>query len=334
MFPVYTKVLHVTTCTFTDVIYKQLMLALFLYSYISDKGASFKETDSQLIYTYPEVESVANIDIVVGFKAGDSCSGDIIRVDSKDTDQFFQLSLESTIKKLRFSYKVASAGYFDIDPPKGLSFCEGRHTFALTRRGIKLNYTIDEVKKPKTENLKLNVPFSKMHTITIGKRGSKGFKGCITGVKVTRSSVGGSPTTVEPIKAFFYDGVTVDYSATGLSPSSKDKCGNEPPVPAIPTPRPVGPPVSPTSKTSGTPGAGQRAASDDKTAIIVVVVLILVLLLVALAIVIYWYWARHKGEYHTHEDDEELKGIDPYIDPSAPRKPHAEEPEKKKEWYI
>ena len=57
-------------------------------------------------------------------------------------------------------------------------------------------------------------------------------------------------------------------------------------------------------------------------------------MLVVLAIAIYWYWARHKGEYHTHEDDEELKSVDPYIDPSAPRKPQAEEPEKKKEWYI
>ena len=65
-----------------------------------------------------------------------------------------------------------------------------------------------------------------------------------------------------------------------------------------------------------------------------IVVLILVLLLVVLLIVIYWYWARHKGEYHTHEDDEELKSTDPYIDMTTTRKPMEEDVEKKKEWFI
>ena len=103
----------------------------------------------------------------------------------------------------------------------------------------------------------------------------------------------------------------------------------------IPTPRPVGvPDGSDDTNTQADPTAGQRAVDDNKTAIIVVVVLILVLLLVVLLIAIYWYWARHKGEYHTHEDDDGLKGTDPYIDMTAPRKPLAEDTEKKKEWYI
>ena len=172
-----------------------------------------------------------------------------------------------------------------------------------------------------------------METITIGKQGDKGFKGCITGVKITRASFGGKPEVVEPIKDYFYDGITKGYSASDVSPADKEKCGIEPTVPPEPTPRIMGPR---TGFTTSSPKVGLLAKQeeDDKTAIIVIVVLILVLLLVVLAIAIYWYWARHKGEYHTHEDDEELKSVDPYIDPSAPRKPQAEEPEKKKEWYI
>lgn len=275
-----------------------------------------------------------NVDIVVGFKVGKDkpCAGDIVRIDSRDTDQYFLLTLNSESKKLRFYFKGNQGeGFDEFDPPQG-TFCEGRHTFAVTRRGKKLNYTIDEVKKPKIENPRIDGPFSKMETITVGKQGDKGFKGCITGVKITRGSLI-KPEIVEPIKAYFYDGITEGYSATDVSPADKEKCGIEPKVPPKPTPRIMGPLKDLTTSSPKT-GVEVKQEEDNRTAIIVVVVLILVLLLVVLAIVIYWYWARHKGEYHTHEDDEELKSVDPYIDRSAPKKPQAEEPEKKKEWYI
>lgn len=57
-----------------------------------------------------------------------------------------------------------------------------------------------------------------------------------------------------------------------------------------------------------------KVEDDNKIVIIVIVVFILVFFLVVLVIVIYWYWVCYKGEYYIYEDDEELKGIDLYID--------------------
>lgn len=300
-----------------------------------DKGASFVNQDSELIYTFPTKMDVSSFDIVVGFKVGqdESCRGDIIRLENEDNSENFRLSLING-KELQFDFeRPGGAGSFTIDPPPTQDFCDGIHTFALSRRFKEVNYTVDGHKRPKDENQRLDGLFVGMNKITIGKQGDGGFKGCITGVKVTRQGIPSKSETVEPIKAWLYDDKTDGFTVTGISRNDKEKCAPEPPVPEIPTPRPVGggPSVS-TSRSTTDPKL--KAEDDNKTAIIVIVVLILVLLLVVLVIVIYWYWARHKGEYHTHEDDEELKGTDPYIDLTAPRKPQGEETEKKKEWYI
>ena len=298
----------------------------------SENGASFKEPDSQLVYEYPSASDVFRFDIVVGFKLeeGKPCSGDIIRLDSSDNSQFYRLSL--TNRKLQFDFKGPKGeGSITIDPPSVGEFCRDVHTFALSRRYKVVNYTIDGVKKPKEEIERLDGLFTSMKKVTIGKEGDRGFKGCITGVKVTREAVGQKPETVEPIKEYLYDDKTDRVTSKDIS---KETCGPEPKVPATPTPRAVGRGTDFTTSQGSTTNPKLQAEDDDKTAIIVVVVLILVLLLVVLILVIYWYWARHKGEYHTHEDDEELKATDPYIEPAAPRKLKGEEPEKKKEWYI
>lgn len=262
------------------------------------------------------------------------CSGEIVRLDSKDTGQHFSISLNT---KLKFSYEgPGGLGSFEIDPRRGQDFCKGRHEFALSRRGKKVNYTVDGVKddKYKYQNDRLNGLFSKVHQIRVGKKGVSGFKGCITGLKITLGKFNSKPITVDPIKAYFYDGKTDGITVEGLSKDSKAKCGPEPKVPPTPTPRAVGqrPDISTTAPTTKDPEV--QAGDDNRIAIIVIVVLILVLIFVVLAIVIYWYWGRHKGEYHTHEDDDDVKGTDPYIDLTAPRKPYVEETEKKKEWYI
>lgn len=306
----------------------------------SDYGASFQDKDSQLTYTFPNPENFPGVNIVVGFKVKDkdSCGGDLVEITSETTDESFLLRLEPGSKKLKFSYKsLGGDGSFEIDPPFS-DFCDQtRHTFALSRRNEKISYTVDGQSKPTFNEDRLTKPFPKMHKVIIGRKGDTGFKGCITGVKVTPIAFETPlPTTVQPIKDFLYDGVTKDMESSGLSGSSKEKCGPEPDVPKdIPTPRAVGiPDGSDNTATRADPTSGQRADSDNTTAIIIVVVLILVLLLVVLLVAIYWYWARHKGEYHTHEDDDELKSADPYIDMTAPRKPIAEDTEKKKEWYI
>lgn len=312
------------------------MLSLILFS---DYGASFEEKDSQLTYTFPDPVSVPGVDIVFGFKVDskDNCGGDIVEITSQTTDENFLLRLDPATKKLKFSFKsFGGDGSFLIDPPGG-DFCdENRHTFALSRRNEKVNYTVDGVRKPVKNEDRLKNPFPTMEKIIVGRKGDAGFKGCITGVKVKRFEFGKTYSTAQPIKEFVYDGDTKGFETSGITRGSKTKCGTEPDTPEIPTPRSVGAPNG-SDKTDppADPTAGKRAQDDTNTAIIVVVVLILVLLLVVLLIVIYWYWARHKGEYHTHEDDDALESTDPYIDMTAPRKPLAEEEsEKKKEWYI
>ena len=301
-----------------------------------DYGASFQEKDSQLTYTFPTPDNFPGVDIVVGFKVKDkdSCGGDILEITSQNTGDRFLLSLDPVTKKLKFSYKSFNGdGSFLIDPSVG-NFCdESRHTFALSRRNKKVNYTVDGESKPAFDVDRLGKPFPKMHKIIVGRKGDTGLKACMTGVKVTPRDFGRVYPTVEPIKDYLYDGKDKDLEGSGLS---KEKCGPEPEVPKdIPTPRPVGiPDGSDNTGTGPDPTSGQRADADTRTAIIIVVVLILVLLLIVLLIAIYWYWARHKGEYHTHEDDDALKSTDPYIDMTAPRKPAAEDTEKKKEWYI
>ena len=203
----------------------------------SENGASFNDPDSQLVYEYPSASDVFRFDIVVGFKLGEGkpCSGDIIRLDNSDNSQFYRLSL--TNRKLQFDFRgPRGTGSITIDPPSVGDFCRDVHTFALSRRFKVVNYTIDGVKKPKEEIERLDGLFTSMKKVTIGKEGDGGFKGCITGVKVTREAVGRKPETVEPIKEYLYDGNKTD----GVKNVSRATCGPEPKVPGIPTPRPVG----------------------------------------------------------------------------------------------
>ena len=217
---------------------------------LSDYGASFSEKDSQLTYTLPTPVSVPGVDIVVGFKVDGSCGGDILEITSQNTDEYFALRLDPTTKKLKFSYKsFGGDGSKLIGPPED-DFCDGkRHTFALTRRNDKLNYTVDGQSQAAYTDNKLSKPFPKMEKIIIGRSGDAGFKGCITGVKVTPFGFDKVYSTAEPIKDFVYDGDTKGFEAFGITRSSNEKCGPEPDTPVIPTPRSIGPPVIPTSRT-------------------------------------------------------------------------------------
>ena len=191
-----------------------------------------------MVYEYPCASDVFRFDIVVGFKLGEGkpCSGDIIRLDSSDKSQFYLLSLTSC-RKLQFDFKgPRGEGSITIDPPSVGDFCRDVHTFALSRRYKVVNYTIDGVKKPKEEIGRLDGLFTSMKKVTIGKEGDGGFKGCITGVKVTREAVGEKPERVEPIKEYLYD----DNRTDGVKDVSRATCGPEPKVPEISTPRPVG----------------------------------------------------------------------------------------------
>ena len=237
---------------------------------------SFIKPDSQLIYEYPSTLDVFRFDIVVGFKLGGGkpCSGDIIRLDSSDNSQFYSLSL--TNRKLKFDFRsLTGLGSITIDPPPLGDFCRGVHTFALSRRYKVVNYTVDGIKRPKEEIERLDGLFTSMKKVTIGKEGDGGFKGCITGVKVTREAVGRKPETVEPIKEYLYDGKKTDH---GVKDISRAKCGPEPKVPEIPTPRPVGQGTDFTtpqgSTTSPNNKTSLRSSSSSQSSVIVIIYVI------------------------------------------------------------
>ena len=97
-----------------------------------------------------------------------------------------------------------------------------------------------------------------MKKVTIGKEGDGRFKGCITGVKVTREAVRQKPETVEPIEEYLYDGNRTD----GVKDVSRATCGPEPKVSEISTPRPVG------QETDVSIPQGSTAYSKTKTATI------------------------------------------------------------------
>ena len=73
--------------------YKQCLFLLLCLDY----GASFAEQESEITYTYPTPENVPGVDIVLGFKANskDKCGGDLLKITSKGTQDFFLFSMQT-----------------------------------------------------------------------------------------------------------------------------------------------------------------------------------------------------------------------------------------------
>lgn len=291
-----------------------------------------------MTYTFPRIESAPGITITVGFKT-EKCQGEIVKVTSK-SDQFFILVLEGNKLVLKFK---SSLGDGSIELVGQGSFCDNeRHTVAISRMNRRVRYKVDSGDWKSEERARLENPFADMYKIIVGSSGNKGFRGCITGAKVGKRMFEEKRDTIQPIEAYLYydeegtkDEVKAqkkDIEVSGITGNSKEKCGPEPQdIPPIPTPRVPGPGTQEPVKATTDPDDDDDDEGSN-TAIIVIVVLILILVIVAVLVAIYWYWSRHKGVYHTHEDDENLKGTDPYIDLATTKK--GEESQKKKEWYI
>ena len=138
--------------------------------------------------------------------------------------------------------------------------------------------------------------------------------------------------TVDPIRLWHED--SADVKAVDVV---RGQCGPPSPTPPLPTKRiPDIREIKDRFRTDA-PGEGPGSrTSRSQVAIIVVVVLILVLVIIALLVLIYWYWSRHKGTYHTHEDDENLQNAEPFIELQHKQPPPSDggDTQKKKEWYI
>jgi contactin associated protein-like 2 len=202
----------------------------------------------------------------------------------------------------------------------------------------KIIYKVDGGTETRDKIPRLSRPFKQPKTIVIGSTGQGRFEGCISGVKITNwPSRKVKLATVEPIKWSEYDFTHAkEIQKVGIA---RDKCGPEPQVPPIPT-RPIPGPHGPTTPPPGPPGGpekGKRKVADENTAIIGIVVLLIILIIIAVLVLLYWYYAKHKGVYHTHEDDDQAKASEPFIDLqpiAATSSAAAEEPQKKQEWYI
>ncbi|KAK3729337.1 hypothetical protein QZH41_009047 [Actinostola sp. cb2023] len=331
-----------------------LQTTFYFYStdikWTSDKpllnwGATFREKESYLTYKWPvEQRDAVGTDIAVGFETK-QCSGTIMRMNGVDERDYFSISID-TKNKLRFAYSFSHPGIkleedalmIDSKLADGKSFCNGKkHSFSIERMYDKVVYKVDGGKEIRQDVPKLSVRFKKPKEVIIGSTGRGRFEGCISGVKVTnwptRKVKAG---TVEPIKWALYDfSHSKDLKAFGVA---RQKCGPEPEVPPIPT-RPIPGPHGPTTPPPGPPGGpekGKRKIDDEYTAIIVIIVLLIILVIIAVLALIYWYYAKHKGVYHTHEDEDQGKASEPFIDlqplPAASSAP--EEPQRKQEWFI
>lgn len=300
-------------------------------------GASFNKEDSKIVYEYPSTGAMIGTDIAIAF-ATQSCGGMLLEIKSSDVKDFYRIRFRKDTKKLLFEFQTGSDDQFEFENPTSGSFCDNeRHTLKIRRtRPItegRLYVTVDNGKEilKSLGNLK---SFSKPKVITIGGK-SEGslYSGCISGVKVTQFQTGDVKlSTVDPIRLWREGSDHVKaYDVV------KGQCGPVSPTPPQPTKR-----IPDDSDRRGdietdAPGEGPGTKTDrSQVAVIVVVVLILVLVIIALLVLIYWYWSRHKGTYHTHEDNENLQNAEPYIELQQKQPPPSDggDTQKKKEWYI
>ncbi|EDO36808.1 predicted protein [Nematostella vectensis] len=146
-----------------------------------------------------------------------------------------------------------------------------------------------------------------------------GFIGCIRGF-----TINGEVLNLARLSKDFH------YVSAGCNCTNETRCGDvfdTPPYTPDPssgsTSLPPGPPRGPAARSGGD--------DDNYTVIIVVVVLLVILLIVAAILVFIWCSRKHRGLYHTHEDEPLAKTNEPFIS----LQPHGKDAaEPKKEWYI
>jgi len=229
-------------------IYPGFIVSFFTFQ---DFGAAFRDKESYLKYTWPEVQKDAvGTDIAVGFETK-QCSGTIMRMNGVDPRDYFSVSIETT-NRLRFAFSFSYPGgkleedalMIDNDLAEGKSFCNGKkHSFSIERRYDKVIFKVDGGAEIRRDVPKLSFRFKQPMEVVIGSTGRGRFEGCISGVKVTNwPTQKVKEDTVEPIKWALYDFThTKNMLSSGIS---RMKCGPEPdapPIPTIPVPGTHGP---------------------------------------------------------------------------------------------
>lgn len=109
-----------------------------------------------------------------------SCKGDLILVTSRDTDNFFKISLEEE-DKVNFYYKHEDGDFnLRISPSHNKTFCDGQiHNIEVKRYGKMVTYSTDGGEEMQTKDTSVKIAiFSKPDKITLGGSNDK-FDGCM-----------------------------------------------------------------------------------------------------------------------------------------------------------
>ena len=101
-------------------------------------------------------------------------------VTSRDTDNFFKISLEET-NKIAFNYRLGDRDFkVEMTAPVKKTFCDvQRHRIEFKRYGKLINYSADGGEEMQKEDNDVKASFSKPDKIVLGGISTSKFDGCI-----------------------------------------------------------------------------------------------------------------------------------------------------------
>ena len=151
----------------------------FFFQTVLENGVTFRAKTSYIEYHFNTTSAFLGAIFKLEFSST-SCKGDLIHVTSRDTDNFFKISLEEE-DRINFYYKHEDGEFnLRISLSHNKTFCDGqRHNIELKRYGKMVTYSADggEEMQTKDKNVKKAI-FSKPDKITLGGSNNK-FDGCV-----------------------------------------------------------------------------------------------------------------------------------------------------------
>ena len=145
-----------------------------------ENGVTFRAKTSYIGYNFTTTSAFLGAIFRLEFSST-SCKGDLIIVTSRDTDNFFKISLEEEEEKVNFYYKHEDGEFnLRISLPHNETFCDGqRHSIEVKRYGKMVTYSADGGEEMQTEDTNVKIAiFSKPDQITLGGSNNK-FDGCM-----------------------------------------------------------------------------------------------------------------------------------------------------------
>ena len=157
-----------------------LLTSLVSFHTALSDGVSFRAQNSFIQYEFSATMSFIGTILTLEFSTT-SCLGDLVLITSRDTDQFYLVSLEDE-NRIKFYYKL-NDGQFNVEllAPQQKTFCDGqRHKVEFKRYGRSVLCRIDGGQEKKNTEMGIKTAiFSKPDKILLGGSSGKKFDGCI-----------------------------------------------------------------------------------------------------------------------------------------------------------